>query len=99
MFFVQQIPFAMHWPLLHEFVNHRIGPTARTTVLSVISLGARAVYAFVNLQLFHLQETSGLATALLTTAVGGATATTLVLWLRPAGLLRGANCEAAERLD
>ena len=97
MFFVQQVPFAMHWPLLHEFVNHRIGPTARTTVLSVISLGARAVYAFVNLQLFHLQQSSGLATALLVTAVGGAVVATLVLWLRPAGLLRGAKHEAAKR--
>ena len=98
MFFVQQVPFAMHWPLLHEFVNHRIGSAARTTVLSVISLGARAVYALVNLQLFHLQQTSGLATALLTTAIGGAIATTLVLWLRPAGLLRGAKYEEADRI-
>lgn len=89
MFFVQQVPFAMHWSLLHEFVNHRIGSAARTTVLSVISLGARAVYALVNLQLFHLQERSGLATALVTTAGCGAFATCCVLWLRPRGLLRG----------
>ncbi|MFT4511683.1 MAG: MFS family permease [Planctomycetota bacterium] len=89
MFFVQQVPFAMHWSLLHEFVNHRIGSAARTTVLSVISLGARAVYALVNLQLFHLQARSGLATALATTAVCGAVATVGVLWLRPRGLLRG----------
>jgi MFS family permease len=89
MFFVQQVPFAMHWSLLHEFVNHRISSAARTTVLSVISLGARAVYALVNLQLFHLQASAGLATALVTTAVCGAIATTCVLWFRPRGLLRG----------
>jgi len=89
MFFVQQVPFAMHWSLLHEFVNHRIGSAARTTVLSVLSLGARAVYALINLALFHLQSQYGIATALATTAVCGALATALVLWLRPTGLLRG----------
>lgn len=89
MFFVQQVPFAMHWSLLHEFVNHRIGSATRTTVLSVISLGTRAVYALVNLQLFHLQARSGLATALTTAAVCGAIATSCVLWLRPRGILRG----------
>ena len=89
MFFVQQVPFAMHWSLLHEFVNHRIGSAARTTVLSVLSLGARAIYALLNLLLFHLQARAGLATALLVTASGGAVATALVLWLRPRGLLRG----------
>tara|TARA_R110002096_G_scaffold52057_4_gene135788 strand:- start:2016 stop:3266 length:1251 start_codon:yes stop_codon:yes gene_type:complete len=89
MFFVQQVPFAMHWSLLHEFVNHRIGSAARTTVLSVMSLGARAIYALVNMQLFHLQARSGLATALTTTAVCGAMATACVMWLRPRGLLRG----------
>lgn len=97
MFFVQQVPFAMHWPLLHEFVNHRIGSAARTTVLSVISLGARAVYALVNVQLFHLQASRGLATALLVTAIGGATTAALVLWLRPAGLLRGAKHDPAKQ--
>lgn len=89
MFFVQQVPFAMHWSLLHEFVNHRIGSAARTTVLSVLSLGARAVYAAINALLFHLQARAGLSVALVTTATCGALATALVLWLRPRGLLRG----------
>jgi MFS family permease len=89
MFFVQQVPFAMHWSLLHEFVNHRIGSAARTTVLSVLSLGARAVYAAINVLLFHLQARAGLSVSLLTTATCGGLATALVLWLRPRGLLRG----------
>jgi len=89
MFFVQQVPFAMHWSLLHEFVNHRISSAARTTVLSIISLGARAVYALINLELFYLQETSGIAVALMATALGGALAASCVLLLRPRGLLRG----------
>lgn len=89
MFFVQQVPFAMHWPLLHEFVNHRIGSRARTTVLSVMSLGARATYALVNVLLFHLQAQNGLRTALMTAGIGGAAGAVLVMWLRPRGLLRG----------
>lgn len=91
MFCVQQVPFAMHWPLLHEFVNHRIGSRARTTVLSVMSLGARATYALVNVLLFHLQAQSGLRTALMTAGIGGAAAAILVMWLRPRGLLRDRN--------
>lgn len=89
MFFVQQVPFAMHWSLIHEFVNHRIGSEARTTVLSVLSLGARAVYAIANVLLFHLQEREGLARVLFTAAGAGAVATAIALWLRPRGLLRG----------
>ena len=87
MFFVQQVPFAMHWSLIHEFVNHRIGSHARTTVLSVLSLGARASYALANVWLFHLQADEGLASALLMTAGLGLAATTIALWLRPRGTL------------
>ncbi|MGC6489049.1 MAG: MFS transporter [Planctomycetota bacterium] len=89
MFFVQQVPFAMHWSLVHEFVNHRISSRARTTVLSVLSLGARAVYAAANLLLFRLQEQEGLARALFAAAGLGALAAALALWLRPRGTLRG----------
>ena len=89
MFFLQQVPFGMHWALLQEFVNHRIGPAVRTTVLSALSLGARAVYAGVNVLLFHLQAERGLSTAFLVTAVAGIGATTAAMWLRPRGLLRG----------
>jgi MFS family permease len=89
MFFVQQAPFGMHWSLLQEFVNHRIGPAARTTVLSVLSLGARAVYAGLNVALFHLQASRGIATALAVAGLGGAAATVAVMWARPRGTLRG----------
>ena len=89
MFFVQQVPYAMHWPLLHELVNQRIGSRARTTVLSVLSLGARASYALVNILLFRLQASEGLATALFTAACAGAATTAVALWLRPPGILTG----------
>ncbi|MFN6196055.1 MAG: MFS transporter [Planctomycetota bacterium] len=91
MFFLQQIPFGMHWALLQEFVNHRIGGATRTTVLSALSLGARAVYALLNVAVFRLQDHSGLAAALLAVAAGGAASTCVVMWLRPRGLLRGAG--------
>jgi len=89
MFFLQQIPFGMHWALLQEFVNHRIAGATRTTVLSALSLAARAVYAGLNIALFRLQDDAGLATALIAVSTGGAAATCAVLWLRPRGLLRG----------
>jgi hypothetical protein len=90
MLFVQQVPFGMHQALLQEFVNHRLAPATRTTVLSVLSLGARAVYAVVNVALFQVHGLYGLATAFLVASCGGAASTLLVLWLRPRGLLRGA---------
>lgn len=34
LFFLQQVPFGMHWALVQEFVNDRIGPEARATVWS-----------------------------------------------------------------
>lgn len=89
MFFVQQVPFGMHWALVHEFVNHRITSVARTTVLSVLSLGARLVYAAANVALFHVQGAFGIAAALAAAGAGGAVAAALVLGLRPRGLLAG----------
>lgn len=89
MFFVQQVPFGMHWALVQEFVNHRIGREARTTVMSALSLGARLVYAGCNVLLFWAQEHHGMAATLLWAGVIGAVSITIVMWLRPAGLLRG----------
>lgn len=89
MFFVQQVPFGMHWALLYEFVNHRIGASVRTTVLSALSLGTRCCYAACNVALFHAQERNGLAATLAVVAGLGIAATCAVMWLRPRGLLRG----------
>lgn len=89
MFFVQQAPFGMHQALLADFVNHRLASSTRTTVLSALSLAARAVYAGVNVALFHLQASHGMALALLVAGVGGLAAASAVLWFRPPGVLRG----------
>jgi MFS family permease len=91
MFFVQQAPFGMHQALLAEFVNHRIAPSTRTTVLSALSLGARAVYAGLNVALFTLQDARGMAMALAVAGAGGIAAAAVVLWARPRGVLRGAG--------
>jgi hypothetical protein len=87
MLFVQQVPFGLHQALLSDFVNHRIGSAVRTTLLSVLSLGARSVYAAINVALFHVHAASGLGTAFLVAAVAGLGATTLAMLLRPRGLL------------
>jgi MFS family permease len=91
MFFLQQIPFGMHWALLQEFVNHRIGSATRTTVLSALSLAARATYAGINVLLFSLQHRHGLAYAFAMAATCGGALAFAVLWLRPKGLLRGSG--------
>ena len=87
MLFVQQVPFGLHQALLSDFVNHRIGSATRTTVLSVLSLGARAVYAAINVALFHVHADSGLGQALSVAAVVGLAAAMLALLLRPRNLL------------
>ncbi len=89
MFFVQQVPFGLHWALLHEFVNHRLGSEVRTTVLSLLSLGTRLCYAGANVLLFTWQQERGMAFALFAAGAGGLVLAVLVMWLRPKGLLRG----------
>lgn len=88
MFFVQQVPFAMHWALVQEFVNHRIRPEARTTIWSVLSLGGRLGYAPANQALFALQGAFGTAHVLGATGLIGIAASAVVLRLRPRGLFR-----------
>ena len=89
MFAFQQLPFGIHMPVLQEFVNHRIAPTARTTVLSALSLAGRLCYAAINVLLFRVQAQSGQGTAYAIAGSVGIAATCLVMVLRPKGLLRG----------
>ncbi|MBM4060623.1 MAG: MFS transporter [Planctomycetes bacterium] len=91
MFFVQQVPFGMHTALVQEFVNHRIGSAARTTVMSALSLAARLVYAGLNVLLFAAQDRWGLARTLGWAGVAGALLTVAAMALRPAGTLRRAR--------
>ncbi len=89
MFFLQQIPFGMHWALVQEFVNHRIQPEARSTIWSVLSLGGRLCYSPVNQALFFAQQAHGLPFAMLLCGGAGVALTAATMWLRPRGLLRG----------
>ncbi len=89
LFFLQQIPFGMHWALVQEFVNDRIGPEARATVWSVLSLGGRLAYAPLNAWLFFLQQSQGLTAVLFGAGLGGLALTIAVMTARPRGLLRG----------
>ena len=45
LFFVQQAPFGMHWPLVHAFANHRIPSQDRALVLSSLSFTGRIVFS------------------------------------------------------
>jgi hypothetical protein len=79
----------MHWALVQEFVNDRIGPEARATVWSVLSLGGRLAYAPLNAWLFFLQQSQGLTAVLFGAGLGGLALTIAVMTARPRGLLRG----------
>lgn len=97
MFFLQQIPFGMHWALIQEFVNHRIAPEARSTVWSVLSLGGRLIYSPINQGLFVLQQARGLPTALSLCGIVGIAAVSAVMLMRPRGLLRGGSTDVSDR--
>ncbi len=45
LFFAQQAPFGMHWPLVHAFANHRIPSQDRALVLSSLSFTGRIVFS------------------------------------------------------
>lgn len=63
LFFLHQVPFGMHWALVQDFVNQRIAPRSRTTVLSAMSLGSRLLFALLFLPLAHVQQEVGVAAA------------------------------------
>ncbi len=45
LFFIHQIPFALHWSLIQEFVNQRVTSVARATALSILSFAGRLSFA------------------------------------------------------
>ncbi len=91
LFFLQQIPFGMHWGLIQEFVNHRIRPEARATVWSVLSLGGRLAFSPLNAFLFAWQQEQGIREVLFWAGCAGLALTIAVMFARPRGLLRGAG--------
>ncbi|GAB4154792.1 MAG: hypothetical protein Fur0037_23350 [Planctomycetota bacterium] len=83
MFAAQQIPFGMHWALVQEFIQSRMGSAVRATIWSLLSLGGRLGYAGLNVLLFDLQDSHGMAAAFGWAAAVGLAATWLVMRLRP----------------
>ncbi len=45
LFFLQQVSFGLHWPLVQSYANHRIPSRDRALALSVLSFGARLTFA------------------------------------------------------
>ncbi|MEZ5988981.1 MAG: MFS transporter [Planctomycetota bacterium] len=45
LFYVQQWPFGMHWPLVHAYANHRLDSRDRALVLSSLSFTGRIGFA------------------------------------------------------
>ena len=69
MMVLHQVPLGMHWGLIQSLVNHRLGPAARATTLSVLSFLARLVFAALFPLVGRLHQAHGLPVAYLT--VGG----------------------------
>ncbi|HKE01561.1 MAG TPA: MFS transporter [Planctomycetota bacterium] len=67
-FFAQQVPFGLHFPVVASFVNHRAAADRRATTLSLFSLLGRASFALVFPLIGALAEARGLASALAATA-------------------------------
>ena len=75
LFFLQQLPFGMHWALVQDFVNHRIRAAARATVLSVLSFSGRLAFVPLSALLFSLQDRVGIPSAYGLVGLGGLVAT------------------------
>lgn len=82
MFFLHQVPFGMHWAIIQEFVNRRIGPTARATVLSVLSFAGRVSFALWIPVVGYYQEANGTPAAYLAVGILGLALT--LVWCAPA---------------
>lgn len=76
LFFVHQIPFGMHWAVIQDYANHRIGSEARATTLSVLSFAGRIVFSIAFPLAMSLPS---LTDAYLWTGILGSAATVLVL--------------------
>jgi MFS family permease len=75
LFFVQQVPFGLHWPLIQSFVNHRIQGVARATVLSVMSFLGRLSFAAFFPLAGALHQRHGVTAVYLTVGFAGLLAT------------------------
>lgn len=75
MFFLQQLPFGLHWALVQDFVNHRIRAAARATVLSILSFSGRLAFVPLSAVLFAMQDEIGITRAYTLVGLAGGLAT------------------------
>jgi MFS family permease len=68
---LHQIPLGMHWGIVQSFVNERLAPGSRATMLSALSLLARLVFALLFPLIGIINEQHGLPAAYLTVGVAG----------------------------
>lgn len=45
LFYLQQVPFGLHWPLVHSYANQRLPSRDRALALSALSFAARLLFA------------------------------------------------------
>lgn len=77
LFFLQQVPFGMHWAMIQNFANQRVQDASRATVLSTLSLCGRLGFsAALPLIMLAAPTVNGIYTL---AGIGGCVATGLVL--------------------
>jgi MFS family permease len=79
LFFLQQVPFGLHWSLIQSFVNHRIRGVSRATVLSVMSFLGRLSFAAIFPLAGALHERQGIGAAYLAVGLAGLVSTVVCL--------------------
>lgn len=83
LFFIQQIPFGLHFPVISSFVNHRIPSSRRNTILSFQSMAGRLAFTLFFPLFGWLESRGGLREAFLVSAGLGVIAMVWLQWRRP----------------
>lgn len=83
LFFVQQLAFGMHFPLISNFVNQKISSEKRTTILSFQSMIGRLSFSLYFPLFGWWESREGLSSAFLVSAALGALGIAWLSWRRP----------------
>lgn len=83
LFFLQQIPFGLHFPVISNYVNHKIPSERRTTVLSFQSMMGRLAFTIFFPVFGWIESHHSLSNALLYSSLLGAVALILLSWRKP----------------
>lgn len=83
LFFIQQLAFGLHFPIISNFVNHKIPSEKRTTILSFQSMIGRTAFSLFFPLFGWMQSSTSLSTAFLVAAGIGAMGMAWLSWRRP----------------